>query len=68
VLAGVIDHTYRGELQVVLLNTSQEPYTIQQGDRVAQLLVQPIFTADVVEVAELEETERGAGGFGSSGR
>lgn len=67
-MAGVLDHTYRGELGVVLLNTTEEPYEVRQGDRIAQLLVQPIHTAEVEEVPELSETVRGAGRFGSSGR
>lgn len=67
-MAGVLDHTYRGELKIVLLNTTGVPYEIHKGDRIAQLLIQPIVTSDVIEVAELEETMRGEGGFGSSGR
>lgn len=67
-MAGVLDHTYRGELKIVLLNTSGAPYEIKKGDRIAQLLIQPIVAAGVEEVAELDETHRGDGGFGSSGR
>ncbi len=67
-MAGVLDHTYRGELKIVLLNTTGASYEIKKGDRIAQLLIQPIITTDVIEVAELEETVRGEGGFGSSGR
>jgi dUTP pyrophosphatase len=67
-MAGVIDHTYRGELGVVLVNVTNRPYDVKKGDRVAQLLVQPIHTADVQEVDDLDETNRGDGGFGSSGR
>ena len=65
---GVIDSDYRGEIRVGLLNTSQAPYTIQPGDRVAQLMVLPVGLAQVVERDELPETQRGAGGFGSTGR
>jgi dUTP pyrophosphatase len=65
---GVIDSDYRGEIRVGLWNTSQAPYTIQPGDRVAQLMVLPVGLAQVVEREELPETQRGAGGFGSTGR
>lgn len=67
-LAGVIDHTYRGEYCVVLVNVSQTPYTVRPGDKIAQLLVQPVASVALEEVEELEETGRGAGGFGSTGR
>lgn len=67
-MAGVIDHTYRGELKIVLFNTTHETFEIKNGDRVAQLLIQPIITANVIETDELDETHRGKGGFGSSGR
>lgn len=67
-MAGVLDHTYRGELKIVLLNTHDEPHEIRKGDRVAQLLVQPIHTASIEEVSDLDETIRGDGRFGSSGR
>lgn len=67
-MAGVLDHTYRGELKVVLLNTTAAPYEIRKGDRVAQLLVQPIYTASVEETDELPQSVRGDGAFGSSGR
>ena len=65
---GVIDAGYRGEVRVVLLNTDREqPFTVEPGMRIAQLLVVPALVVDVVEVAELTETVRGEGGFGSSG-
>ena len=67
-MAGVLDHTYRGELRIVLLNTSTVPYEVKKGDRIAQLLVQPIITATVTEVEQLDETHRGEDGLGSSGR
>ena len=67
-MAGVLDHTYRGELGVVLMNVSKVPYEVKKGDRIAQLLIQPIHTVSVTEVDDLDETHRGAGGFGSSGR
>lgn len=65
---GVIDSDYRGEIQVGLTNLSEVPYTIQPGDRVAQLLVMPVALPELEIVQELEDTGRGAGGFGSTGR
>lgn len=65
---GVIDSDYRGEIKVGLTNLSGEPYTIQPGDRVAQLAILPVTQATVVQVSELDETGRGAGGFGSTGK
>ena len=67
-MGGVIDPTYRGEVGVILLNTSNEPFEIKEGDRIAQMLIQKVEYVDVVESDELSETERGAGGFGSTGR
>jgi dUTP pyrophosphatase len=66
---GTVDTGYRGEIRVVLLNTDQtEPFTVRRGDRIAQLVVQPVTRARIVEVAELPATPRGEGGFGSTGR
>ena len=65
---GVIDSDYRGEVQVGLQNSSQAPYTVQPGDRIAQLAVMPVFQAELAWTEELPETERGDGGFGSTGR
>lgn len=65
---GVIDSDYRGELQVPLTNHGGEPYTIQSGDRIAQLVFAPIYTPALVEVDELDDTQRGTGGFGSTSR
>ena len=65
---GVIDSDYRGEIQVGLTNLSDEPYTIQPGDRIAQLMVVPVGQAAVHELEELPPTARGAGGFGSTGK
>ena len=66
---GLIDAGYRDELQVILLNTNQtEPYHVHRGDRIAQLVIQRIETVALVVVAELGDSERGTGGFGSSGR
>lgn len=65
---GVIDSDYRGELQVGLCNLSGEPYTLSPGERFAQLVVLPVLTPEPEETDELCETERGAGGFGSTGK
>lgn len=66
-MGGVIDCHYRGEYKVVMLNTTKEDYSINKGQKIAQLLIQPIVTAEVEEVKELSETERGSGAFGSTG-
>lgn len=65
---GVIDSDYRGEISVGLLNTSGEDYTVSDGDRIAQLMFLPVFAANFIVSDELEETERGTGGFGSTGK
>lgn len=65
---GVIDSDYRGEVVVGLLNSSREDYTIEPGERVAQLVIMPVTQAAITVTEELDETERGAGGFGSTGR
>ena len=66
---GLIDSGYRGELRALLLNTDPaETFRVEPGDRIAQLLLTPIATADVVETQALSESVRGEGGFGSSGR
>ena len=65
---GTIDSDYRGEVVVLLVNLGAEPYTIAPGDRVAQLVMAPVTQAAIVEVADLTDTDRGAGGFGHSGR
>ena len=66
---GTVDAGYRGEVRVVLLNTDQrEPFTVRRGDRIAQLVVQPVTRVRFLEVAELPATPRGEGGFGSTGR
>jgi dUTP pyrophosphatase len=66
---GLIDPGYRGEIRVLLLNTDRaEPFEIEPGDRIAQLLVVPFVVADPLELDELGETRRGLAGFGSSGR
>ena len=65
---GTIDADYRGEVKVLLVNLSSEPFTVVRGERIAQLVVAPVARADLVEVAELSQTHRGAGGFGSTGK
>lgn len=64
---GVIDSDYRGEIGVGLFNTGKEDFTIERGDRIAQMMFLPVFAANLIEADELDETERGAGGFGSTG-
>lgn len=65
---GLIDAGYRGEVKVILVNHGAEPFEIHRGDRIAQLVVVPVATPEVVVVEELPGSERGSGGFGSSGR
>ena len=65
---GVIDSDYRGELRVALFNESDTDYVIHDGDRIAQLMVLPVIQPQLTFVDELDETERGTGGFGSTGR
>ena len=64
---GTIDSDYRGELKVILINHGRDPFVIARGDRVAQLVLAPVTHALWDEVAELDDTVRGAGGFGSTG-
>ncbi|KWV91810.1 dUTP diphosphatase [Erythrobacter sp. YT30] len=64
---GTIDSDYRGELKVILINHGDEPFSIARGDRVAQLVIAPVVQAAWDEVAELDATQRGEGGFGSTG-
>ena len=65
---GVIDSDYRGEVCVGVINQLSEPYTINPGERIAQLVILPVSLIEPIEVDELDETERGAGGFGSTGK
>jgi dUTP pyrophosphatase len=65
---GTIDSDYRGEIQVCLINWGEESFEIKQGDRIAQLIISQYERVEWEEVATLEDTERGAGGFGSSGK
>lgn len=64
---GVIDSDYRGEIRIGLHNLSAEPYTVQPGERIAQMIIMPYFAPTIEEVTSLTETDRGAGGFGSTG-
>ena len=64
---GTIDADYRGEMFIALINLSDEPYTISHGDRIAQLVIAPVVRAGFVEVEDLDETQRGSSGFGSTG-
>lgn len=67
-LAGVIDSGYRGEVKVVLVNLSAQPFAVEKGMKIAQLLIQTIDTVKVIEVEDLGDTPRGEGGFGSTGK
>jgi len=64
---GTIDSDYRGEVEVLLINFGNEPFTVKNGDRIAQMVISPVIRALVSEVDILSETERGTGGFGSTG-
>ncbi|MFP3043471.1 dUTP diphosphatase [Treponema primitia] len=64
---GTIDADYRGELAVLLINLGQESFTVHDGDRIAQLVIAPVIRARMLEAASLSETQRGEGGFGSTG-
>ena len=65
---GVIDSDYRGEFIVALYNHGKEPQTVSHGERVAQLVITPVLVPSYMEVQELNDTQRGAGGFGSTGK
>jgi len=64
---GTIDADYRGEVSIILINHGMESFTIHSGDRIAQLIIAPVSQANFVEVLDLDETKRGAGGFGHTG-
>lgn len=68
VFAGVIDAGYRGELKICLFNASNQPVEIKKGDKLAQAIPTIIYTDEIIEVQSIDETDRGANGFGSSGR
>ncbi len=65
---GTIDADYRGEVKVILINHGADAFAIKRGDRIAQMVVAPVTRVTLAEAASLSETERGAGGFGSTGR
>jgi dUTP pyrophosphatase len=65
---GTIDADYRGEVKVILINHGQEPFVIKRGERIAQMVIAPVTRAELVQVETLDDTQRGAGGFGSTGR
>lgn len=65
---GTIDSDYRGEVKVILINLGEEPFHVRRGERIAQLVPAPVLRAHFSEAFELEETARGGGGFGSTGR
>ena len=64
---GTIDSDYRGELKVILINHGEDDFIIDRGDRIAQIVVAPVQRGTLVEVTDLDETQRGSGGFGSTG-
>jgi dUTP pyrophosphatase len=65
---GTVDADYRGEVSVLLINHGEEPFTIRRGERIAQLVIAAVTQANLVAVASLSSTDRGSGGFGSTGR
>lgn len=65
---GTIDADYRGELRVLLVNLGEEPFEVKHGERIAQMIISRHETAEWIEVSELNETARGAGGYGSTGK
>lgn len=67
-MGGVFDAGYRGEYNVLLINLGSEPYHVQKGQKIAQLLIVPVAIAELTEVSELSESSRGVGGFGSTGK
>jgi dUTP pyrophosphatase len=65
---GTIDSDYRGEVKVILFNFSQEPFEIKSGERIAQIVIAKVYKAEILESSELQETKRGEGGFGHTGK
>lgn len=65
---GTIDADYRGEVKVILINLGQESFQISRGERIAQMVIAPVLQAQIRQVDQLSETDRGSGGFGSTGR
>ncbi|MBU1039389.1 dUTP diphosphatase [Patescibacteria group bacterium] len=68
VMAGVIDSGFRGELKLVVFNTSNQDYTFKAGEKVMQILIQPVLSVEVEEVEDLDDTSRGQGSWGSTGK
>lgn len=68
IMAGVVDSGYRGEIKVVMINLGKEEFKVEKGMRIAQLAIQPVLSVDISEVNDLDKTERGKSGFGSTGR
>ncbi len=68
VMGGVIDSGYRGEIKVGMINLSTEPYTVEKGHKITQMVIQQKETCEIEEVSELEDSHRGTSGFGSSGK
>ena len=66
-MAGVIDAGYRGEVKILVHNLSQQEYKVEKGKKIAQMLIQPVEQKQILEVDDLDNTERGEGGFGSTG-
>ena len=64
---GTIDADYRGEVMIAVINLSHDPYTIQRGDRIAQMVINKVYLAEIHEVNQLDETDRNTGGFGHTG-
>jgi dUTP pyrophosphatase len=64
---GTIDRGYRGEIKVIMINHGKKPFMVEEGMKIAQMVIKPVLTVDVVRVEELSETPRGEGGFGSTG-
>lgn len=65
---GTVDANYRGEIKAILYNLGREPFVIQRGDRIAQMVICKLLEINLIEATELSETDRGSGGFGSSGK
>ena len=64
---GTIDHGYRGEIKVIMINHGKKVFMVEEGMKIAQMVIKPVLTVDVFQVDELSETKRGEGGFGSTG-
>lgn len=65
---GTIDADYRGEIKILLINHGSEPFSVQSGDRIAQMIIAPVSRVNWIETSQLDETDRGVGGYGSTGK